>query len=220
MFKLIAFVIWWSAISAFIWYKNTHWLTNADLWRQLYSFITWTVWWPVAYIFIYAFRPIILFPASILTLLSWMIFWPIRWIVYTIFGENASANFAYWIGSKLWKWVITPSSQWVFAAVKERITENEFMSMLMLRIIPLPFDLVNYSAWILQVSWKKYALATFLWIMPWLATFVLFGASVENVETFNFSEVSLNWSYLTIALILYVVSISIALLLKKKMKKV
>jgi len=219
VFKLIALAIWTTAIGTFVRYKNTHGLTNADLWRQLYRFITGTFRGPIIYMFIYAIRPVILFPASILTLLSWMIFGPIRWIIYTIFGENASANFAYWIGSKLGKWIIKPWSQWIFAAVKDRITENEFMSMLMLRIIPLPFDLVNYSAWILQVTWKKYALATLLGIMPWLVTFVLFGASVENVETFNFSEVSLNWSYLTIALILYAVSIGLAVLFKNKIKQ-
>ncbi len=219
MFKLFALFLWTTVGLIYMRYKKTYGVSNADIWRSLYDFVTWTTRWPLLYILIYAIRPVILFPASILTLLSWVIFWPIRWVIYTIFWENASANFAYYIWSKLWKGIIKPWSQWVFANVKERLSWNEFMSVLMLRIIPLPFDLVNYACGILQVTWKKYALWTLLWIMPWLVTFVLFWASIENIQTFNFNEISLNWSYLTLAIVLYAVSIWLAVFFKKRMKQ-
>ena len=47
---------------------------NLSLVKDLYYFITSTVYGPLVYIVFYAFRPLIFFPATLLTFLSGLLF--------------------------------------------------------------------------------------------------------------------------------------------------
>ena len=52
-------------------------------------------WGPILYIVIYALRPVILFPASVLTVLGGLVFGPFYGVVYTIIGSNLSTAATY-----------------------------------------------------------------------------------------------------------------------------
>ncbi len=56
------------------------------------------VWAPVVYISFYSFRSLIFFPASLLTILSGLLFGPWDGLLFTIIGENISANFSFLVG--------------------------------------------------------------------------------------------------------------------------
>ena len=53
---------------------------------------------PVVYILLYCLRPLILFPAPLLTTISGTLFGPYKGVLYTIMGENISANIVYLLG--------------------------------------------------------------------------------------------------------------------------
>ncbi len=67
-------MIWGSLIGAFLYYKNLTGKDNLSLIKDLYYFITGTVYGPLFYIVFYAFRPLIFFPATLLTFLSGLLF--------------------------------------------------------------------------------------------------------------------------------------------------
>ena len=61
------------------------------------------------------------------------------------------------------------------------------MSVLVMRLIYLPFDLVGYSSGMCGIRQKDFALATFLGTLPGLATFTLLGSAIMDVKNIVFA---------------------------------
>ncbi|MEO1936153.1 MAG: TVP38/TMEM64 family protein [Myxococcales bacterium] len=129
------------------------------------------------YIILYTLRPLILFPASLLTIASGLIFGPWLGILFTIIGENASANFAFRIARWLGRSWIDEREQSRLKHWDQKISENAITSVLIMRLIYLPFDAVNYGCGLTSMSQRDYFLGTLLGIMPGLVSFVLFGGA-------------------------------------------
>ncbi len=129
----------------------------------------------IIYILIYALRPFLLFPATLLTVSSGLLFGPWLGILFTIIGENASANVAFsvarWFGRD---WVKKQSGD-SLQKWEERLAENGLVTVLILRLIMLPFDAVNYGCGLTAVRQRDYAIGTFIGILPALIAFVLLG---------------------------------------------
>jgi len=165
---------------------------------------------------LYAIRPIIFFPATFMTFMSWALFWLWWGFLFTMIWENLSANFAYWLGRIFWKKLIKPESTWLIVDLKEKVSENAFISILMTRLLFFPFDIVNYISWILKVKWRGFFLWTVVWIIPWALVFIVAWASVENAQEFDFSKISFDLNMILIAVWLFISSLILAKFLKKK----
>ncbi len=138
------------------------------------------------YVVFYTVRPLILFPASLLTIASGLIFGPLLGILFTVVGENASANFAFflarWFGRDL---VASHENEGSLAAKWDtRLQQNGLVTVLIMRLLYLPFDLVNFVCGLTSMRQLDFAIGTFIGILPALISFVLFGgvaaASNEN----------------------------------------
>lgn len=213
VFKLIALVFWAALLFSFHEYRVANDLTLKEMLIILYDFVTTTTWGPVVYMLVYALRPLIFFPATLLTALSGLIFGLPLGILYTIVGENMSANLAYWIGRFFEKDMRLEDSfmgRWV-----EALCKRPFMSVLFMRLFYVPFDLTNYGSGILKVKWRAYALATFIGIMPGLATFVALGAGIKDIRSFELSVGSFDFVSLGVAIVVFVVSLMLSKYLKR-----
>ena len=136
------------------------------------------------YIVFYAVRPLILFPASLLTIASGLIFGPLLGILFTIVGENASANFAFFLARWLGREAVASREQHSSLAAKwdARLSQNALVTVLIMRLIYLPFDMVNFACGLTSMRQRDFAIGTFIGILPTLIAFVLFGgiASASN----------------------------------------
>ena len=137
----------------------------------------------VIYIVLYSIRPIILFPATLLTIAAGLVFGPWLGILFTVIGENASANVAFriarWLGGS-WIKSREPGSmqRW-----DEKIRENAITSVVIMRLIFLPFDAVNYGCGLTSMRQRDFLIGTALGITPGLVSFVLLGgAGASGVE--------------------------------------
>ncbi|MFQ5561632.1 MAG: TVP38/TMEM64 family protein, partial [Nitrospinota bacterium] len=90
-----------------------------------------------------------------------------------------SAMFAYFLGMFVGGDLLKSAKMAFFSRWRERLNENSFMGVLFMRLVYLPFDLVNYGCGALGIRWKAYTLATFIGILPGLVTFVSIGASLQ-----------------------------------------
>ena len=95
--KLLALLFWGALVGGYYLYANANNLTLADSLQLIVDFLTASLLGPVFYMVIYALRPLIFFPATVLTLLGGFLFGPIG-ILWTIIGSNASALVAYTVG--------------------------------------------------------------------------------------------------------------------------
>lgn len=214
--QIITGIIWLSIIYLYFHYKKVYDVSNLEIAQMIYTFVSTSFWWPVIYIVLYTIRPIIFFPATFMTFMSWALFWVWGWFLFTMIWENLSANFAYLLGRIFGKKLIKPESSWLIIDLKEKVSENAFISILMTRLLFFPFDIVNYISWILKVKWRGFFLWTVIWIIPGALIFIIAWASVENASEFDFSKISFDWSMLLMAGWLFVFSLVLAKYLKKK----
>jgi uncharacterized membrane protein YdjX (TVP38/TMEM64 family) len=147
-------------------YLLESWLTQFGLWRAA-----------LIYVLFYTVRPLILFPASLLTIASGLVFGPVLGIIFTIIGENASANFAFFLARWFGRDLVASHEQEGSLAAKwdERLRRNGMVTVLVMRLIYLPFDLVNFACGLTSMRQRDFAIGTFIGILPALISFVLFG---------------------------------------------
>jgi uncharacterized membrane protein YdjX (TVP38/TMEM64 family) len=213
--KFIALIFWVSLIVAFQNYRIDNNLSYSDVLLSLIDFFTSTLWGPAIYMLMYALRPLLLFPATLLTALSGTLFGFWWGVVYTVVGENASANFAYWIGRFFGKDMKLENSligNWV-----EALRARPFGTVLFMRLFYVPFDLTNYGSGILKINWRSYFTATLIGIMPGVTTFVALGAALDLEE---FSANGLTFDafdprFLVLSVAIFIVSLGLSRFLKR-----
>lgn len=181
------------------------WLTIFLLWRNWQSsnglstteagqrFIdtVGAAWWGVfAFIGVYLIRPLVLFPASVLTVMGGILFGPWAGVAVVVVAANASAMVAYGVGRLLGTVpdphaVDADTADENLSIVKrwsQRLRDNSFETVFVMRLLFLPYDLVNYVCGALRIRWSSFLLATALGSLPGTVSFVLLGASLERVD--------------------------------------
>ena len=95
---------------------------------------------------------------------------------------------------------------------------NAFSLVLLMRVISLFYDLVNYLAGFLRVPYRAYILASILGSLPGTLTFVLAGASlnIDNIFAGRFAISAINPWTLLLSLVLFVAGLLISRLLQKR----
>lgn len=142
------------------------------------------IWAPAVYILFYSFRSLVFFPASLLTIISGMLFGPWFGLLYTLIGENISANVSFVVGRYLLsdlEGYIHNKNQ-LFSRITNHIQGNGFLAVLFMRLAYLPFDLVGYSSGILKLNQKDFALGTLLGTIPGLMAYTFLGSSFINID--------------------------------------
>lgn len=179
--KLIVLAFWLSAIGGYQWFAWSRSLGPLEAMQRVVAFLSTSTLGPLLYIILYALRPLILFPATIVTIAAGVLFGPVLGIAYTIVGSNLSAMIAYmigrWFGAGL---VQSKHAGSVVQRYADRLHANSFATVLTMRFIFLPYDLVNYLCGFLRIDWKAYLLATFLGSLPGTISIVLAGASLHG----------------------------------------
>ena len=186
--KLLALALWLLLLGGYQLYAWWVGLSPSEAAHGLIHFMSVGTAGALLYVALYAVRPPVLFPASVLAVAAGFVFGPLLGIALTVAGSNLSASLAYLVGRYFGRDVLDPADPERPAGKMEghaeRIRNNGFEAVLTVQFVYLPFDLVNYLAGFLRVGWKHFTLATFLGSLPGIASFVLLGSSVSmNMET-------------------------------------
>lgn len=96
--KIAALAFWMLLIAAYQWYAITNDLSPLQVIQNLLGFLSQGFWGPLIYILLYTFRPLILFPSTLLTLASGFVFGPVLGVLYTIVASNFSSTVAFFVG--------------------------------------------------------------------------------------------------------------------------
>jgi uncharacterized membrane protein YdjX (TVP38/TMEM64 family) len=156
------------------------------------------IWGPLAYLAFYSIRSLFFFPASLLTISGGALFGPVQGLFLTLIGENISANLSFMVSryfkSNLKKY-FSPS-----ARLAEKITcytkNNGLTTVMVARLIFLPFDLVSYSSGLSCLRQKDFALGTLIGTIPGLLTYTLLGSSIVDLRFLAIAAASLAGSLL------------------------
>ena len=214
--KLIALVFWLALLGSYFWYTRQNDLTLADSAKSIADLPTGSLFGPLLYILIYAIRPLLFFPATILTLLGGFLFGPLG-ILYTIIGSNASAMVSFGIGWFFGEDVLDNAEDaGTIQQYTKRLRENSFETVLIMRLIFLPYDLVNYASGFLKINWRAFLLATAVGSIPGTVSFVLFGASFGTLDELLTGDVQLNPATIIASVVIIGLSLVLSRIIKKR----
>ncbi|MBO2945227.1 TVP38/TMEM64 family protein [Paenibacillus sp. F411] len=163
---------------------------------------------PVIYIALYTLRPLILFPASLLSVAGGLAFGPLWGTVYTIAGAVMGAAVAFMAARMLGKRLVKKEWKGQWSKVQQQLEERGFVYVVVLRLIPLfPFDLISYAAGASKVRLLPFVLGTLVGIIPGTFAYNFLGASLAEGRT----------GLILAAAAVLLIAIALPLLIKRKM---
>lgn len=219
--KVAAATIWVVFVVALLLYMRANDLTLSELFLAGMAWVQDNPLAPLAYIVIYALRPLTLFSSVLLTLAGGFLFGPVWGVVYTVIGANLSATVAFFIGRYFGRGVLDDeTSEGGVQRYTRRMRENSFVTVLIMRFIFLPYDLVNYLSGFLRIGYWSFLLATVIGSVPGTIAFVLLGASLSPAEITDMFLTgklpTLEWRFLAISAVMFVLSIALSRYIKRR----
>lgn len=212
--QVAAAVFWLIVILAVRQYMSVNDLTISETVRDLRELLVGEWYGPLIYVLVYLLRPLVLFPASWLTVLAGNIFGLGLGFVYALIAGMLSAVFPYFVG----RWFAVDAKDeakesgiWRFVGTMRR---NPFQSVLTMRLLYLPYDAVSLLAGSLKISFITFALATALGNIGGTLVYVGIGASIEGDITS--SAIEFNPLALVLSAVILVISLGLSRYLRRR----
>jgi uncharacterized membrane protein YdjX (TVP38/TMEM64 family) len=215
--KLLALLFWVILVLVVRQVMQTQNITFAELTNQLGDTLTGTWYGPLLYIVAYLLRPLVLFPASLMTALAGNVY-GLGWgFVIGLIAGTLSAGIPYAVG----RWFSrddNPLDNDESASRLRRFTdlmkENPFQAVLTMRLLYLPYDAVSVLAGNLRIPFWKFALATAVGNLGGTFAFVGIGASIEG--DLASGQLSLNPGVLVFSVVVLIASLALSRYLNRK----
>lgn len=142
-----------------------------------------SAWGPLAFVAVYLVRPLIFFSAAVLTVAGGFLFGPVGGVVLVVIAANGSAMVAYglarWLGGER---LADPEATGRLSRWTRRLRDRSFETVIVMRLVYLPYDLVSYLAGALRIHPVAFLAGTAIGSAPATVAFVLFGASLESFD--------------------------------------
>ncbi len=209
--RVVLLTLWVVAVVAWLVISRQRGLGPIEAADSLRGLLADNWWGPVLYIAVYTLRPIILFPASVLTVLGGLAFGPVAGIAYTVVGSNLSTAATYLAARFLTgrRPLRPPFGQ----RALDRLVANPFETTLILRLVAAPFDAVAIAAGALHLRFWPFLAGSFLGTITGTIAFVAFGASIESLSD---GSPELDPMLLTVSIGLTVAGLVVARLLRRR----
>ena len=212
--RIAALIFWLTVFAGYQIFAIRNDLSPAQVVQSLLQFMVGSFWGPLVYILVYSIRPLVLFPSTLLTLAGGFLFGPVMGVIYTVLASNISATIAFFIGRYFGEGLIkNDSTSSLIQKYARRMQDSSFETVIVMRFIFLPYDLVNYLAGFLGIRWLPFILASILGSIPGTISFVLAGASVEY---FDGGIPRLNPTTFAISILIFVSSLLLSNVFRKK----
>lgn len=220
--KLVALTLWLLLIGAYLYFAWTQGFTRAKALTALIELLD-SPYAPLWYILVYALHPLIFFSAAALGIAGGAIFgggstMDLVWaVVYTEIGSQSSAHVAYWIGRFFGKGLLAQKDNEGFVQkYADRMRQHSFETVFIMRLLFVPFDVVDYAAGVLAIDWKAFALATLVGSFPGTLAFVSFGASMGIKQLLAGDPPAFDPKVFGFSVLIFVISLLISRLIKKR----
>ena len=220
--KVIALLLWLFLLSGYLYYCWHSGLTVTEAIVQIANLLH-SPSGPFLYLLLFLLRSLLFFSAGMLSIAGGVIFaggaagnFPLAF-VYVMFGTTLSAllsfGLARFFGAESNTSNVTHERRWT--PYLARLRSNGFMAVLLMRLLLLPFDPINYLAGFARVGWGAFALATVLGIIPTAFVFVSFGAAIDLQALAAGQLPHFDWQMLGLAAVILAASFLISRYLQR-----
>ena len=118
---------------------------------------------------------IIPFPTAALAIITGSLYGPWWGSLIVVVSLNAASWISFWFARYLGRHFVRESqSRWV-RRYEEWMIEDGFFAVLIARLLYIPFEYVGVAAGLSTLTFGRYALASFLGMVPSTVTFVILG---------------------------------------------
>ena len=211
--KVLAGLFWAAAFGGYVFYSQQNDLSPLQALKQLADFIRSSNYGPLIFLVLYTLRPIFLFSAALLTVGAGALFGPVWGVIYSIIGSNLGASLAYFIGKFFGDGLLdTEDKESRLGRYVDRMRTKSFETVFLMRLLFLPYDLVNYLAGILRINFLAFLTATALGSIPGTISFTLFGAS----SGLDSGTPKFDWRILAASVAIFLASIAVSKFLQKR----
>lgn len=160
-------------------------------------------WAGLVYVLVYAVAPVVLVPASLLTVVAGALFGPFWGTVVVLIGANLGASAAFVSSRYFGSWLQGRLDRVRFLRIdvlNRRIEENGFLLMLFLRLVPLfPFVALNYALGLTRIRTIDYVLGTLVGMIPGTVVYVYLGSSLASLDPLRITVAVLLFAVLIVA---------------------
>jgi uncharacterized membrane protein YdjX (TVP38/TMEM64 family) len=132
---------------------------------------------------IYLIAPLLLLPASVLTLGAGFLYGPLRGTLLISPLSVAAASIAFLLGRTLARGIVERriAGDARFSAIDRAVGESGFRIVLLLRLSPvIPFNLLNYALGLTRVRFGTFLLASFIGMLPGTFLYVYLGSAATS----------------------------------------
>lgn len=197
-----------AAIVLIVWLSRSVFDVDANgIRRWILSFGFWA---PAIYMLIYTIRPLVFFPASVLSIAGGLAFGAWQGTLYTIIGATLGAMLSFIIAKSVGKSLVRKEWTGNAGKIQSQMEQNGFLYVLLFRFIPvINFDLISYAAAFAKVRFGSFALATLIGIIPGTFAYNFLGSSF----------ISGNPRIMILAVLVFAVLTAVPILIRNKWNK-
>ncbi len=215
--QIFALFIWGIVIVVICQYMLSNDLTFEDIVRQLGDVLVNTWYGPLIYIIVYMLRPLLFFPASLLTVLAGNVYGLWFGFAVGLLAGTLSAIVPYGVGWWFWRSKppgINESATSSIGRFAQAMRRAPFQSILVMRLLYLPYDTVSFFAGGLRMALVPFFFATAIGNIAGTFAFIGIGASIEGDITQG--DISLNPVVFLFSVLIFVISIGVSWMLNKR----
>jgi uncharacterized membrane protein YdjX (TVP38/TMEM64 family) len=185
-FKLSIFLVYLGLAYFILWFYHIDYTRLKDIDPHLIKekVEALGIWIPLIYVLFYILRPLILFPATILSILGGVIFGYFWGIILVLIGAMLSAVTEFLLSRYfVRKSIMALLNDDRLFNLDSVVRKHGFKTVLLIRLIPnVAFDIQNFSLGLSGVKFKEYLLGTFLGIIPANFIYVYLGYSCLKIK--------------------------------------
>lgn len=162
--RIIAAILFVAAVAAIYLSPARSWLTLENARATLDGLRS--LWYgPIVFIVVYAAACVLAVPASIFVLSAGIIWGWAFGVVYALIGSILGAAASYFVARYIGGGLLQRFGRMGISAQKQ-LEKAGFRSMLILRLIGLPFPVLNFAAGVARMKFSDFMLGTALGIIP------------------------------------------------------
>lgn len=221
--KAVVLIIWILFIGGYILYSWQSGLSAIGAILQVADWLR-STYGPLLFLLLFVLRSLLFFSAGVLSVAGGVLYGSGAdgnlWVafIYVMAGTWLSAllsfGLARYFGATLREHQFVQERQW--HSYLEKMRRNGFMAVLLMRLLLLPFDPINYLAGFAKVQWRAFAWATFLGIIPTAFAFASFGAAIDLQALAVGQMPRLDWRMFVLAVAILAITLLISRLYQRR----
>ncbi len=211
--KWFVIAAWLSSVTGYFLWSRSQGLTPIEAAQELRNLFI-DNWWGIPlFILVYVLRPVILFPASVLTILAGLAYGLTWGVVLVVIASNLSTAASYVVGRYFASSTFIDRLPRKIQSTITSAIDRPFETTLIMRLLALPFDAVGYVAGFARLRFTPFIVGSALGTILGTIAFVGFGASIESLQD---GTPTVDWRLVIASIILTAAGIVIAKLVRTR----